>query len=377
MKNIGIAENNTYQEFIDGLRGVAILMVLALHTSQFCGNGTSGVFRFHASKSYLNSGARGVQLFFMLSAFTLFSSSKNRFNTDSFPKVSFYIRRAFRILPFWWLITTFFVIKNGISLAASLPNYLMYFGFIRYRPNVETFSMGWSIFVEETFYIFLPAIFKNITGIFRAGAFLTAMLALSYVWEQLANRLQIPTGNSFIILFPFSQWFCFAAGIFIFFFKDSHFFKNHLVNSRGFLIFIDATALISIFLLITKDYRTACLPLFFIFLASIPSNTYFGYLMRRSLLKRFGTYCYSIYLFHFIILSFLEPFELRFFKAIHLDQAWLEIRFMLLFPAIALICLFVGGISFNLIEKPCVQLGKHFVKIVSNILHKLTGLDPI
>jgi hypothetical protein len=77
-----IADTRYYLSFIDGLRGLAILMVLAVHTSQFVGNDGKGIFLIPWIVPYLNAGARGVQLFFLLSAFTLFSSSRARWGEE-------------------------------------------------------------------------------------------------------------------------------------------------------------------------------------------------------------------------------------------------------------------------------------------------------
>ncbi|MGA7989834.1 MAG: acyltransferase [Thermoanaerobaculia bacterium] len=88
MKAASIAEGHTYRPFIDGLRGIAILMVVSVHTSQWCGNGGPETAHVPGMKDLIDAGARGVQLFFLLSAFTLFASSKNRFRVDRFPRLA-------------------------------------------------------------------------------------------------------------------------------------------------------------------------------------------------------------------------------------------------------------------------------------------------
>src|SRR6266404_5384390 len=85
-----VAERKQVLPYVDGLRGVAILMVITYHLAQ-----QSGAFKVHALGALVGAGDRGVQLFFILSAFTLFTSSQKRFQTDRLPRLSFYIRRAF------------------------------------------------------------------------------------------------------------------------------------------------------------------------------------------------------------------------------------------------------------------------------------------
>src|SRR6266545_836414 len=96
-----IADPAIHLPAIDGLRGIAVLMVLAVHTSQRVGNVGLDAFQFPIIGEFVNAGARGVELFFLLSAFTLFRSSKAKYSQETNPRRNFYIRRAFRILPLW------------------------------------------------------------------------------------------------------------------------------------------------------------------------------------------------------------------------------------------------------------------------------------
>lgn len=79
-------------EHIDALRGVAILMVMLVHVSQKI----SGL----SSKIILLSGygQMGVQLFFVISAYTLWLSSAKRKDEQN-KLLNYFIRRVFRIAP--------------------------------------------------------------------------------------------------------------------------------------------------------------------------------------------------------------------------------------------------------------------------------------
>lgn len=109
LSHISIADKADHRSYIDGWRGIAILLVIMVHTSQYCGNNGHGLFLLPFSERFFNSGARGVQLFFILSAFTLFNSSYRRFKIDASPRRDFYLRRAFRIL------------RSGCSWSPSTP----------------------------------------------------------------------------------------------------------------------------------------------------------------------------------------------------------------------------------------------------------------
>jgi peptidoglycan/LPS O-acetylase OafA/YrhL len=85
--------------YIDALRGYAILMVIAVHTSQAFSDLPKPL------STILNQGARGVQLFFVTSALTLSMSWVSRKESA----LTFYSRRFFRIAPMFWLAIPFFV----------------------------------------------------------------------------------------------------------------------------------------------------------------------------------------------------------------------------------------------------------------------------
>jgi peptidoglycan/LPS O-acetylase OafA/YrhL len=79
--------------YIDALRGYAILMVIGVHSGFYFSNLPP------STTAIVSMGARGVQLFFVASAMTLFMSWKVR---DDGAK-AFYIRRLFRIAPMFYL----------------------------------------------------------------------------------------------------------------------------------------------------------------------------------------------------------------------------------------------------------------------------------
>ena len=79
-----------FRPALDGVRAVAILMVLLVHTGAFLVPGNDD--------HLLPAGALGVDLFFVLSGFLITSLLLER-RSERHPIASFYLRRALRLLP--------------------------------------------------------------------------------------------------------------------------------------------------------------------------------------------------------------------------------------------------------------------------------------
>jgi len=81
---------------IDSLRGIAILLVIFVHTAQ----SVPDMPRW--ALNITKYGQLGVQLFFVLSAITLIYSTQQREGESSHLK-KYFIRRFFRIAPLYYV----------------------------------------------------------------------------------------------------------------------------------------------------------------------------------------------------------------------------------------------------------------------------------
>lgn len=352
-----IADRQIHRPYIDGLRGLAILAVLGVHLPAGSGN-----FYFSGFNDVLAAGASGVQLFFLLSAFTLFRSSKSKYRREVSPRRNFYIRRFFRILPLWWISTLVYSFVTDRSLIESLPTIFMYFGFVRYDILNEVVPGGWSIFVEETFYLLLPLIFVSIASLRKAILFFAVLALVSIGWIKTAPLFGIPNTNFFISLFPIAQWPCLALGIIVYFFSEHEAFDRVFLQNIKLLRITELTAFILILFLYKSNFLAMSIPLALVFLVSISGRTLLGKITRLNLIRQFGVCCYSIYLFHIFLMGRMEPLRMWCLEALHLSGAPGEVLFLVWYPIFAGICLLFGFISFQFIERPCVNLGKKLIR---------------
>lgn len=152
--------------WVDALRGLAIFGVLICHAGQNVENLPSIL----GNLTY--QGAMGVQLFYMISAFTLFLSLANRKKLEKKPLINFFIRRFFRIAPLFYCAIAFYVLTTGIGpshwiedgQSITIPNLITHLTFTNgwnpYWIN-SLVPVGWSIAIEMPFYLIVPYLFKK------------------------------------------------------------------------------------------------------------------------------------------------------------------------------------------------------------------------
>ncbi len=140
----------------DLLRGLAILMVMATHMP---GDHVPAVFEVWWG-SY---GWFGVDVFFVLSGYLIGSELLRPVHEGKAPDLAtFYIKRAFRILPVFWLILAVYVFAPGWREAPTMASA---WRFLTFTVNLgldvrvtRSFSHAWSLCVEEHFYLILPCL---------------------------------------------------------------------------------------------------------------------------------------------------------------------------------------------------------------------------
>src|SRR5258706_10368119 len=157
---------------LDGLRGIANLMVLMVHFYQrTLMEGINPIFRIPLAR-IVGAGAYGVELFFVLSGFLITGillDTKNK--PGAF--IKFYARRFLRIFPLYYgalavvflLLPRFIEFDKGANEISSHQIWLWtYFAnwpstkFIWDDSNLFLLGHFWSLSVEEHFYLLWPSV---------------------------------------------------------------------------------------------------------------------------------------------------------------------------------------------------------------------------
>jgi peptidoglycan/LPS O-acetylase OafA/YrhL len=136
-----------YVPALDGLRGIAIALVVA----------------FHYTREPFG-GPYGVDLFFVLSGFLITTLLlEERAATGRIRLGSFYVRRARRLIPALGVLLFCYIIYNGFlgrNALATVAEYGLYFGNVYFvvGHHVDNTGLGhlWSLAEEEQFYLVWP-----------------------------------------------------------------------------------------------------------------------------------------------------------------------------------------------------------------------------
>lgn len=160
-----IRQHRGHMPSLDGIRGLAILMVLCTHL--FWSNYATGGPLLRLIGDSLRYGFFGVDLFFVLSGFLITGILVDSLDDPGYFK-NFYSRRALRIFPLYYgVLIALFLITPILSLHWRGMGWLFVFYLQTMRPEeLSNFSPGsgiglnhfWSLAVEEQFYLVWPAL---------------------------------------------------------------------------------------------------------------------------------------------------------------------------------------------------------------------------
>jgi len=370
---------------LDGVRGLAVLLVLMVHIIPY----NPVLVDLPFSKfihAFSHMGWAGVDMFFVLSGFLITSILLQTKAGVGYFK-NFYARRALRIFPLYYLtITTVFVVVYIFSpdqrgeVIFSLPWYYLYvsnWGF-SFLLLADPFAVGltWSLAIEEQFYLVWPLIVRYLNSkklaVFSLILVISSLI-LRIVMPYIYTSATIDYGELFYHA-TFTRLDSLILGALIAVAYESDFWKKLLK------IFAAPVLVISLAVVSYLVYLNPISPLWdnppmyiygftFIALAAggliVMLTTYSeSNLLRRvfrlRFLSFFGKYSYAIYLFHRIPILLLD----KIFKENSISgyPGWFLFSFLaLLIPVI------MALISWNLFENPILNFKKNFEYQVSEV----------
>jgi len=358
---------------LDGLRGIAILLVLIWHFTGMLVDPEQGTLQ-NAAWRYLIFGQSGVDLFFVLSGFLIIGILvDNREGPNYFR--TFYARRVLRIFPPYLILVSGFwlcVEAAGDRLEHYFDRQLPLWSLLTFTQNwvmasINSFGAAliggtWSLAIEEQFYLFTPmlvlllpkqllakalatiglaSIFARLawfhfhpdnvfapyvaTPLRLDGLCIGGLVAIAYrnpaVWSVLVphRRIMLSALFALIAIIPFYTWFLRSSA--------SHLVLNYFGHTYLALMYGTSLAIILVW-----------------------SGTSSTAWLRAASLTRVGMISYSLYLFH-------PSFKALFFVLAHRgEQLTAPIDVALL--SAALISTFVFcSLLYRYVERPAQRLG--------------------
>lgn len=299
-----------YRPDVDGLRAVAVLPV---------------VF-YHAGFSGPSGGFVGVDIFFVISGFLITSIVAGEINEGRFSLLSFYEKRARRILPALsvmiiasFLVGYFLLVPSEMkdlgqsAFATSIFLSNAYFDLkLDYFAPAAEFALllhTWSLAVEEQFYLFFPPLLMFLFSWQHVGPFwiVTGLSLVSFV----AAIVVLPLAPDWVFYqIPFRAWeLGVGAMLALASIKPP---KNRLVRESLAVVGLSAI-LVSVFLLdatVPFPGATALPPVLgaaiLIWIGAARGGSAVGAFLSHQVFVWIGLISYSLYLWHWPVLAFLR-----------------------------------------------------------------------
>ena len=199
----GTSSADGHRPDIDGLRAIAVLMVVG----------------FHAFPQSFPGGFIGVDIFFVISGFLITRLIQHEIRNGNFSFVDFYSRRARRIFPALALVVLatlavgYFLLTPGqlkalgleaAAAAAFVPNILFWSqaGYFDASAATKPLLHLWSLGVEEQFYLVWPALLFLLPSR-KTGLAVACVTLASLLYSAHATMHQAATA---FYLLPSRSW---------------------------------------------------------------------------------------------------------------------------------------------------------------------------
>lgn len=391
-----VTSNGRYVPVIDGLRCIAIMAVILFHLNESLVVSrpeleapARSTFLFQV----LKVGSIGVPLFFSISGFILalpFLEAHHQQKPLNLKR--YWLRRLTRLEPPYLLnlllITGLLVIVRGDSFADlgwPLLASMAYLHNLIYGEMSRINCVAWSLEIEVQFYLLMPLL---VAGYLAAGHqrrwwLLAVIIVLCLVKIGLEQ-----SGNYPRPLQPASFWFKrlmlalpwhlehFLVGIWL----ADWYFTDWQSRPRASVAW-DWAGIVCWPLLVASQWHPElrhCLPMFILpaYMAALRGsllNTLFSWTPCAII----GGMCYTLYLYHFYVISFVSKITIP-----RLDGFSYPVALLIQSSLIVPLTLMSGAILFRYIERPC-MLWRPWEQRSAGASHGLTAdllvnqVDPV
>jgi peptidoglycan/LPS O-acetylase OafA/YrhL len=327
---------------IHGLRALAALMIVIFHTYGIPKLQIPGWLWLVSDRFGL-----GVQLFFLLSAFSLAHSA----NVSGSDLRSYWIKRFFRIAPLFYVMLAWYQLWLGPRpVSENVLNALFVFNLIPSASQGIVWA-SWAIGVEMIFYLLLPLLLALGANLVSVVGLTVAALAISIFGRmQLEALHELPASYPHIAFVSNLGIFC--LGILAYRLYAKGMFRDHRLLAAAFLV-AAAAVLGPIRALALPDRLDITAWALMFALLTLWQALRPSLLLRNPFAQFLGERSYSIYLLHPFIVYMLRDA----YAGIYQATAMPGLAFAacaLLTIAITVVC---ADFTYRCIEAPGIRLG--------------------
>jgi peptidoglycan/LPS O-acetylase OafA/YrhL len=364
---------------LHGIRVLAIISVVAYHVTWIF-HGEQGIV---LDQGFFNQSLTvffGMDLFFILSGFLIGSILLRSLRKDGTQDLKrFYLRRIFRTFPSYYVVLT--VLAIAFPLTAMQHKHLVWeyvYGtnFVPLHRGEVIMFWGWSLALEEQFYLTVPALFFLLHRLKsdRARIGLLSVLWISALVVRLVIFYRHRPWNDFILygalyFRTYTRFDTLVAGILLAFvharYGDA---IARWLTAPFHRALLALPALACLWLLLRPAmFGPENVQLVHVFAwGTVTSVMYFGFVplllygdgvlhrwLSAPLFRRMATLGYGVYLVHIPIIDHLMVPAARALQARHASMLWVWPASL---TATMLLSLALGYAMHVLIEKPCLRL---------------------
>ena len=356
---------------IQGLRALAVMMVII----------------FHINEKFLPGGFIGVDIFFVISGFLISKSIISSVDQGSFNIIKFFEGRIKRIAPAYYFMLVFAIIvacliyipndfdtfyhqlKRTFIFASNqlFANTDDYFGAKSYEnPLLHTWSLG----IEMQFYLFLPVFLMFLPSRLRIIAF--SLIFITFlIYTEYNIRILDQKSQMYFSLVARSVEFIIGIGINLVTFVS---LKKRWLRELLSLLALSVIILSAILLNSNSSFPgllslPACFATAYII---AEQNTSLNKILSTSLPNYLGKISYSLYLWHWPVLSFYRYYTMRY--DLHIFEILGLVAIFLMFSLLSFYLIeerfrFLKGLKFY-IWFGCTMIMTIAIWIGSKILNK-------
>lgn len=328
-------------DFITGLRAIAAMMVVCIHTGGFSEFGWIG-------QNVTEAGKYGVQVFFVISGYTIAATwySGNGYR-------DFLVRRMARIAPTYWAIIAIAAILFHAGLIPA-PHFLTEFGmemgsynllmhasflsFLDYRIANSVLGVEWTIPIEVFWYAVMPLLLARVTSLRGFAMWLVRLLFLAAFTRAVFGALDVSVA---------AKWFPTTFGAYFLIGAACYHVRSagwHRVSRGAGVVMWGAVGLFIAVLIAAPPGGGALIGLATAGILISRKDSTGGGVWLDSLPMRFGgTISYSVYLWHLVVVALLG-------KAGLAGVQW--------FALVVVVTIILSTITYLALERPTNQWGR-------------------